>query len=461
MVVAATLTAGTAANAASSPFFPPTSKSNPLVPAGEEYGRLVGLLAGGGGGGGGPPSSGGGSSRGARGVGRGGRRGLLWPTPYGAVGGGGGGAATTIGTAVVDPPSSTNPPPPISIVGTIALDDGGGGKIIDGRRNNIVASVVSMVVVQSLNVACAALVVSGTFGACVASWMITEIRARFLPTMMAATLPSASPRYSWIDNEYRWTALATLGSLLLLSSSPRLRSFSIDDVSFVAILWAYSRIVDPTLGGAIGIAHVALGMASAVLGNPKIGNAIGRLGDARYGKLEDDEEGSTSYVDPTRHERRSRAPVVLASGTGSAIASGIASGMGSASLLAVSPRHSLGLYMLGSTLASMFSSSLEGGGVGGGGRGGRAAALWRPIGGWARWWLLGEEGGTTTSDGSSGLGGGAAVVVAAAAAWLDGGDGGGSVMGALAPPRWGRSGRLLALYWTIAITKAAAAYTLM
>jgi hypothetical protein len=73
-------------------------------------------------------------------------------------------------------------------------------------------------------------------------------------------------------------------------------------------------------------------------------------------------------------------------------------------------------------------------------------------------------GGTTTtaSDGSSGLGGGAAVVVAAAAAaGVDGGEGGGCVMGALAPTRWGRSGRLLALYWTIALTKAAAAYVLM
>ena len=83
------------------------------------------------------------------------------------------------------------------------------------------------------------------------------------------------------------------------------------------------------------------------------------------------------------------------------------------------------------------------------------AALWRPIEGWARWWMLGEEGGTAGGNSSSGLGG---VASAAAAARVDGGDGGGCA-GALAP--WRRSWRLLALYWTIAITKAAAAYILM
>jgi hypothetical protein len=84
------------------------------------------------------------------------------------------------------------------------------------------------------------------------------------------------------------------------SSSPPQLSY--DDVAFVTVMWAYSHFVDPIFGGAIGMTRVVLGMVWTVLGDPRLGNAIGRLRDVQCGKL-DEKEGSSACVEPTRRER--------------------------------------------------------------------------------------------------------------------------------------------------------------
>ena len=99
-----------------------------------------------------------------------------------------------------------------------------------------------------------------------------------------------------------------------------------------------------------------------------------------------------------------------------AIAAEIASGVGSASLLVVSPRHFLVLYMLGSALAPFLPS------FGGSGRGG--CLLGRTIEGWARWWLLGDSGASGGSSSSDRWAFAGASIVAAGGEGRNGGSGG-------------------------------------
>jgi hypothetical protein len=236
-----------------------------------------------------------------------------------------------------------------------------------------------------------------------------------------------------MNNEYRWTALATLlGLPLSAHSSSRYSSSYYDDFTSVAILWSYARFVDPIFGGVLGCARAFLGMLSTILGNARIGDAIGGLGDARYEKLSDD----VAYVDPTRFVRPSRDPILLTNDVGrrwnrgrggGGIAARMASGMGSASLLVVSTRQFLGLYLLGGTVASLWPYL---------GKGGYSGRILRgTVGEWSRWWLLGEAG----TDGGDVVG--------------DGGS------GTFLP--WRLSKRLLALYWMITLSKTAVAYILM
>jgi hypothetical protein len=347
----------------------------------------------------------------------------------GGEGGGGGGGVIGGANAIVDRTSSSAPSPPPPATHTSSFVETTGI-----ARGATIARVASFAAFHAYNAACVAAVSSGFFGACVASWMIRVMRHRIAPIIAEASSysSSSSSSSSWMDNEYRWTALATLLTLLLPPRRPP--SSHLDDAPFVVILWSYSHFVDPIFGGVLGIVHAFLGMTSTILGNAWIGNAIGRLGDDRYVRLDDD----LAYVDPTRCIRPSRDPILLTNGGGrwggndglgnGGIAARMASGMGSASLLVVIPRHFLGLYMLGTTLASLgpYLDKL--------GRG--SGILRRTIGEWSRWWLL-DEAGTDTGE----------VV----------GDGG--ARGTILP--WRLSKRLLVLYWMITLSKAAVAYILM
>ena len=265
----------------------------------------------------------------------------------------------------------------------------GGGSVIDAPTTSLplpflldtkstslikVYSLTSLIITQSLNIACGAFVVSGYFGAYVASWMIHEIRNRIVPKLViSSSSSSSSPSLSSLSmiaqlRDYRWTTLALLGILLPYLSSSSSYNLDMhrvyDDIVFATLISLYSYIVDPLLGGLIGCTHVMVGLTASIIGNSQLGNMIGRLGDVRYRKLhnendanddDDDDDGSSlAYVDPTK--RPFRLPMVTSRSTEkNSITTKIVDILGSTSLLIVSSQHFLGLYMLGTTLVSLWS----------------------------------------------------------------------------------------------------------
>jgi hypothetical protein len=236
-----------------------------------------------------------------------------------------------------------------------------------------VYSLTSLVIAQSINIACMTFVVSGYFGAYVASWMIHAIRNRIVPKLVLSSSTSSSSSISSSSlsmiaqmRDYRWVTLALLGILLpYVSSSCYYNNLDkhrmYDDVVFSALLSLYSYIVDPLLGGLIGCTHVIVGLTSSIIGNTQLGNMIGRLNDVRYCKLyndnnddEFDDGSSLAYVDPIK--RTFRIPVVTSGSiVTNSITTKIIDMLASSSLLVVSSQHFLGLYMLGTTLVSLWS----------------------------------------------------------------------------------------------------------
>lgn len=176
-------------------------------------------------------------------------------------------------------------PPPISSVSSVLLKS---------------TSTLLSIIATSFNVASGAFVFSGYFGACIASWMIRSIQNDILPNLMVKVMTnevnsnnggvnveSASTNNNMLlqlfEGKYRWTSMATLLSLLLHITLVMPSSYNnihglIDDVSFTTILWIYSHTVDPILGGAIGMAHVALAASSTILGHNRLLDAITRFG---------------------------------------------------------------------------------------------------------------------------------------------------------------------------------------
>ena len=251
------------------------------------------------------------------------------------------------------------------------------------------SSIILSILATTINIACGAFVSSGYFGAYFASMILRTIHhLDILPSMVTMTANNEKtdgggaynieptknklllPRL--VEGKYHWTSIATLLSILLhvviacTDSTPNNYSIHslIDNASFTTILWVYSHMVDPFLGGAIGIAHVALGGLSMMLGNHRLRTTVYRLGGVwrlkklnQYnipggGKGGGDEDDV--YIDPLKAMRPVREPVLIS--TSAPMASAIANGMGSASVLLVFPQYFLGLYMLGSSFISWWSN---------------------------------------------------------------------------------------------------------
>ena len=222
--------------------------------------------------------------------------------------------------------------------------------------NPSILSTLIFITSQSINVATAATVISGYFGAWVATWMIRKMH-KLLPTLTKNGVGSGESTINLLRGKYRLTTLASIGFLLLHTTGIQSNSIHsrISDSTFVAVLWIYSHIVNPILGGMVGCTHVALGITSTILSNPKLLFALDGLKDVRMKKLGQylDDEEDEAYV-KGREERVSRVPIVT-SQPRNEVTSSVASIMGSASLLLVFPQYFLGLYLLGSALVSWFS----------------------------------------------------------------------------------------------------------
>jgi len=185
----------------------------------------------------------------------------------------------------------------------------------------------------------------------------------------------------------------------------------------------YSHLVHPILGGAIGCTHVSLSVLSTLLDNPKLGDALDKLGNVRLKRLGQYVGEEDPYIVPGKG-RMDTTPVVTSRPRGEVTAF-IANMMGSASLLISFPQYCLGLYMLGSSLVAWWSSSSS-----------SSSAMTQSDGGYVskrfeKWmeWL---------SEG---------VVID-------------NVVDERIDP-WNLSKRLVALYWITALAKAAVAYALL
>jgi len=225
--------------------------------------------------------------------------------------------------------------------------------------------------------------------------------------------------------KYRYTTLASMGFLLLHTLGIHSHDIysRVSDASFLAILWMYSHLVHPILGGAIGCTHVSLSVLSTLLDNPKLGDALDKLGNVRLKRLGQYVGEEDPYIVPGKG-RMDTTPVVTSRPRGEVTAF-IANMMGSASLLISFPQYCLGLYMLGSSLVAWWSSSSS-----------SSSAMTQSDGGYVskrfeKWmeWL---------SEG---------VVID-------------NVVDERIDP-WNLSKRLVALYWITALAKAAVAYALL
>lgn len=348
-----------------------------------------------------------------------------------------GGGGTTAAAAADDGANNNDPKPTIThYLNSVPVDTISG----DSRKPSIL-SVAILIVTQSLNIASAAFVVSGYFGAYAASWTVEKMHKLLLPALSNNSLLSGGEG-GGTDNllvgKYRLSIVATIGILLLhvTGIQPNTIHSRLSDAAFAAILWTYSHLVDPLLGGLIGVAHVSLGIVSTVLSHPSVLDAVEGYSnkDVRLRRL-----GQYADPDGDKYVRvRDRTPTtpVVTGGPGDEVGANIANAMGSASILLVFPQYFLGLYVLAGVLASR---------AGGASMSSTSTPSSRRFRRWARW--LGEG---MVCAGNGGPGG------CAAAAVVDGA----SSPGGDANP-WKVSGRLVALYWIIALAKAGVAYVLM
>jgi hypothetical protein len=250
------------------------------------------------------------------------------------------------------------------------------------------SSIILSTIATFINIASGAFVSSGYFGACIATWILRNIHQNILPnmvTIMAAknnivdggganSIESSSNVMHVLlhpfDGKYRWASMASLLSVLLQILTPfssnnqsNIADGFVDNISFMVHLWIYSHTIDPLLGGAIGLAHVALGGMSMILGNHRLRTTMYRLGgEWRLKKLNQynvvDGVGEDDvYIDPLKAVRPVRLPVLMS--TSGTIVTAIANGMGSASLLLVSPQYFLELYMFWSSIISWWSNNRQ------------------------------------------------------------------------------------------------------
>ena len=227
-----------------------------------------------------------------------------------------------------------------------------------------IASLLSIafhIINQTINVATAGFVASGYFGASSATIMIRKLNE--VLSKLPSVLVDDPEKLSILTNEkYQLTSLTTLGYLLLhtlgiLSNEPVSLT---SDISFLSILWSYSKIVNAQVGGFIGCTHLTLSIVSLLLGNRRLINALDNLGNMRYQKLDHDpkyvdptsEERVIQYIDPTKVKRVSREPVVLVSGQSNQVTAILAKVLNALSLLIAWPQLFMGVYMIGCILVS-------------------------------------------------------------------------------------------------------------
>jgi len=347
----------------------------------------------------------------------------------------------------------------------------GGGSSI---QPSSILSIAILIVTQSINVASAAIVLSGYFGAYVASWIIGKLH-KILPTLIAKSSSStannnANANHAFLQ-KYKLTSLASIGILFLhLSGIQSNNLYSrISDASFLILLWTYSHIVNPIMGGMIGCTHVSLGILSTMFDHPKLASVLDSSLDTFRLKILPmynnvlDENGKVVEEDPYMppgEGRVPRAPIVTSTPRkkNQQLGTKLANMLGSASILLAFPQYCLGLYLLGSIMVSCWSKSSGG---------------WKTWNGWMQWLSQGmeccassaatsnyDENGNnlqllsgSSSDGNGGVDDDAILMTESLLINEE------ERISSINP--WNLSKRLLALYWVMALAKASVAYFLL
>lgn len=228
-------------------------------------------------------------------------------------------------------------------------------------KQSAIISTILLIIDQTINLSSAVFVASGYFGVFMATYIISKLH-QIIPTLTSSdgllgsiiNNDAISIQYKIHTNVIlpRLTSLTTIG-MLLLNIIPGIQinnSFGrLSDVSFIAILWAFTKRVDPIMGGLIGFTHLTISILSNILGNRRLINSLDHLQDIRLKTLSNELREYEDYVDPTKKKRVSREPIIVAGGDESwntKFTLLISRVMNSASFLVVWPQLFLGLYML-------------------------------------------------------------------------------------------------------------------
>eukprot|EP00985_Skeletonema_marinoi_P024692 scaffold17398_cov155-Skeletonema_marinoi.AAC.19 len=257
-----------------------------------------------------------------------------------------------------------------STYGRLKLVRGGSNIILSS--SSPILSTITTIIAQSLNVATAAFVGSGYVGCFIASLIIQQLQQCKLSTNIGSSNNN-------MLGKWKWTILATITHILHHNHSS-----SIKNPTFLATLWIYSHIVNPTLGGLIGCTHVLLGGLSSLLGSQVVINQLSDLMDVRLPPL--DEDGNMSYnvhnFDRAREESKSVLVDVLVRV------------MSSLSIFTSFPRDCLSLYLGVSALLTWASSSLD--------LKSNSGMLWKVVSEqWMPWWIDGLFGDVIGEDSSA------------------------------------------------------------
>ena len=236
----------------------------------------------------------------------------------------------------------------------------GGGNATNQTKQSAIISTILLIIDQTINLSSAAFVASGYFGAYIATFLVSKLH-QIIPTLTSSdgllgsiiNNDAISIQYKIHTNVIlpRLTVLTIIGMLLLNIPGFQINnSFGrLSDISFIAILWAFSKRVDPIMGGLIGFTHLTISILSNILGNRRLINSLDHLQDIRLKSLSNELREYEDYVDPAKKERVSREPIIVAGGDESwntKFTLLVSKVMNSASFLVVWPQLFLGLYML-------------------------------------------------------------------------------------------------------------------
>ena len=226
---------------------------------------------------------------------------------------------------------------------------GAAGRTPDARS---LASSAAAAAQHSASAAGTAIVLSGCFGAVVASRLIAWLAGR---AAAAESDPGLRPlvilRRAIPSGELPILAssvgIAVMSGLGIGGGDAHAR---FADMSFIGSMWAYAKLVDPFFAGAVGCAYAAITAVTSVMSSRRLIDLVSGIVAFRLKGLGDDFPYESEW-----DARVSRTPVETNKRTGDAALASVANRLASGSLLLTFPQQCLGLYLLTGAVVSWLS----------------------------------------------------------------------------------------------------------